>query len=64
MNDLTLERYHNDPRLRAELKAAAQRERARVLTRFLDQAAHALLGNRRDTLPSRAVHAAQPCEAC
>jgi hypothetical protein len=64
MNDLTLERYRNDARLRSELKAAAQRERARVLTRFLEQAAQALLGRRGDELPSRGVHAAQPCEAC
>lgn len=64
MNDLTLERYQNDPRLRAELKAAAQRERAVQLRRFLEQAAHALLGRRRDASPARGVNAAQPCEAC
>lgn len=64
MNDLTLERYQNDARLRAELKAAAQRERAVQLRRFLEQAAQALLGRRSKSLPSRGVNTARPCEAC
>ena len=64
MNDLTLERYRNDARLHAEIEAAARRERARHLNRFLEQAAQALLGRTRDVLPARGVNTAQPCEAC
>ncbi len=59
MQDLTLERYRNDSLVREEVKAAAQRERARVLKRFLEQAAQALLGDR-----SAAERAMRPCEAC
>ena len=58
MDNVTLDRYWNDPGVRAEIEAAARRERARVLKRFLDQAAQALLGD------SSAAHRAQPCEAC
>ena len=64
MNDLTLERYQNDARLRAELKASAQRERAVQVRRFLEQSAQALLGRRNKPLPSRGVDTAQPCGAC
>ncbi len=45
MEDLTLERYLNDAQLRGEIRALAERERARVLKRFLEQAAQALLGD-------------------
>ena len=58
MEDLTLDRYRNDAQLRADTKAAAQRERARVLRRFLEQAAQSLLGDR------SAAARVQPCEAC
>jgi len=64
MNDLTLERYQNNARLRMEIQAAARRERAWTVKRFLDQAAQVLLGHRRDALPARGAHTAQPCEAC
>jgi len=64
MEDLTIERYRNDARLRSEMQAAARRERAQTLKRFLEQAAQALLGQRRDALPARGVNTAQPCEAC
>jgi hypothetical protein len=46
MEDTTLESYRNNAALRREMKAAAKRERARVLRRFLEQAAQALLGDR------------------
>lgn len=58
MQDLTLDRYRNDARVRAEMKGAAQRERARVLQRFLEQAAQSLLGDR------GAAQRVHPCEAC
>jgi hypothetical protein len=58
MQDLTLEHYRNDAQLRTEMKGAAQRERARVLKRFLEQAAQSLLGDR------SAAARVQPCEAC
>lgn len=58
MQDLTLDRYRNDAQVRAEMKNAAQRERARVLKRFLEQAAQSLLGDR------SAAARVQPCEAC
>ena len=58
MQDLTLDRYRNDAQVRAEVKGAAQRERARVLKRFLEQAAQSLLGDR------SAAARVQPCEAC
>jgi hypothetical protein len=63
MEDLTLERYRNDSRLRSELKAAAQRERARVLKRFLQQAAQALLGDSAKAARAR-LERVQPCHAC
>jgi hypothetical protein len=58
MNKLSMERYLGDDRLRAEIEAAARRERARTLHRFLAQAAHALLGQR------RAAHAEKLKHAC
>jgi hypothetical protein len=58
MQDLTLDRYRNDAQVRAEVKSAAQRERARVLKRFLEQAAQSLLGDR------SAAARVQPCQAC
>ena len=42
MDDLTLERYMSDPKLRAELEAAARRERARMLKRFAERNAATL----------------------
>ena len=63
MENLTIERYRNDARLRSELKAAAQRERAQVLKRSLEQAAQALLGDSPRTARARIEHA-RPCEAC
>ena len=61
MDNLTLERYWNNPTVKAEIEAAARRERGRVLTRFLEQSAQALLGR-----GSRAQSAPRltPCEAC
>ena len=61
MDNVTLERYQHDATLRAELKAAAQRERARVLTRFLEQSAQALLGHGSN---ARRAPRMTPCEAC
>jgi hypothetical protein len=58
MQDLTLDRYRNDAQVRAEVKSAAQRERARALQRFLEQAAQSLLGDR------SAAARVHPCEAC
>ncbi len=52
MNHLTLERYTHDPALRREIEAAARRERARVLARFLAQSAAALLGRDRRRTPA------------
>lgn len=63
MENLTLERFRNDAQLRSEIKAAAQRERARVLKRFLEQAAQALLGDSPQAARAR-VDRAQPCQAC
>ena len=64
MEDLTLERYRNDALVRAEMKATAQRERARVLKRFLEQAAQALLGDRTVAERTQLVQRVRPCEAC
>jgi len=64
MEDLNLERYRNDARVRSDLKAAAQRERAVVLRRFLEQAAQALLGDRSSAERTHLVQRVQPCEAC
>ena len=61
MDNVTLERYQHDAALRAELKAAAQRERARVLKRFLEQSAQALLGH---CSSPRRTPRLTPCEAC
>ena len=61
MDNLTLEQYRQDGALRAELKAAAQRERARVLKRFLEQSAQALLGQGGK---ARLAPRMTPCEAC
>lgn len=58
MNDLTLERYLGDDRLRAEIEAAARRERARTVQRFLAQAAAALLGHRRAAPAAKLRHSA------
>jgi hypothetical protein len=58
MNNLTTERYLGDDRLRAEIEAAARRERARTVNRFLEQAAHALLGRRRAAPTAKLRHAA------
>jgi hypothetical protein len=60
MENLTTERFFADERLRAEVERAARRERARVMKRFLEQSAAALLG--RD---ERAARRAEPCpEPC
>jgi len=64
MNDITLERYYHDPALRLEIQAAARRERARHMERFLAQAAHALLGRDRAGTSARSVKPAQPCGVC
>lgn len=63
MQNLTLEQYRNDARLRGEIKDAARRERARVLKRFLEQAAQALLGDSPKSARAR-IERAQPCGAC
>lgn len=64
MENVTLNRYYSDASVRAELDAAARRERARMLKRFLEQAAHALLRDRKDTGRAPVLQRAQPCEAC
>jgi len=61
MDNVTLQQYQNDAALRAELKAAAQRERARALKRFLEQSAHALLGHGSN---ARRAPRMTPCQAC
>ena len=58
MNDLAFERDLSDAQLRRELDAAARRERATILKRFLAQSAEALLGQRH-TEPVE-----QLCAAC
>ena len=63
MEDLTLERFRSDAQVRSEMKAAAQRERAQVLKRFLEQAAQALLGDSPKTARTR-IDRVQPCHAC
>jgi hypothetical protein len=63
MEDLTLERYFTDAQLRSDMKAAAQRERARLLKRFLEQAAQALLGDSAKAARAR-VERVEPCAAC
>lgn len=64
MENLTYDRYLNDARLRADIKASAERERARAMRRFLEQAAQALLGNRSARERAQLVQRIQPCEAC
>ena len=64
MENLTYDRYLNDHRLRAEMKAAAGRERARAMNRFLRNAARALHGDRSESERERIVQQLQPCEAC
>ena len=61
MDNVTLERYWNDPTVKTEIESAARRERARMLTRFLAQSAQALLGSR---IPVQPAARLQPCEAC
>ena len=63
MENLTLERYRHDAQLRSEMNAAAKRERARVLKRFLEQAAQALLGDNAKAARAR-VQRVEPCPAC
>lgn len=63
MENLTLERYLNDAQLRGEIRALAERERARVLKRFLEQAARALLGDSTKAARAR-VERVEPCAAC
>lgn len=46
------------------MKATAQRERARVLKRFLEQAAQSLLGDRTVAERTQFVQRVRPCEAC
>ena len=64
MENLTLERYWNDPAVKAEIEAGARRERARMLTRFLEQSAQALLGRRAAAERAPLVQRLTPCEAC
>ena len=64
MENVTLERYWNDPTVKAEIEAAARRERGRMLTRFLEQSAQALLGRRNATERAHLVQRLAPCEAC
>ena len=63
MENLTLERYRQDAQLRSEMNAAAKRERARVLKRFLEQASQALLGDSAKAARAR-VQRVEPCPAC
>jgi hypothetical protein len=63
VENLTVERYYTDARLRTELKRAAERERARLLKRFLEQAAQALLGDSAKAARAR-VQRVEPCPAC
>ena len=58
MEKVTLERSWSDPIVLAQVEAAARRERAKVLKRFFEQAAQALLAKRAE------APRAQPCEAC
>ena len=61
---MNLERYWNDATVKAEIDAAARRERARALKRFLDQAAQALLGDGSSTKRAHRIDTWRPCEAC
>ena len=58
------ERYWNNPELRRDIDAAARRERAQVLKRFLDQAAQALLGGGAHAKRGHRIDTSRPCEAC
>lgn len=53
MNYLGFEQDAGDAKLRRELDAAARRERATILKRFLAQSAEALLGKRGGERPDR-----------
>jgi hypothetical protein len=64
MNDLTLERYRNDARLRSEIEAAARRERALYLKRFLEQVWRWRCSGAGETLPARGLNPAHPCDTC
>ena len=59
-----LQRYRNDPQVQREIDAAARRERAQVLKRFLDQAAQALLGGGTHVKRGHRIDTSRPCEAC
>ena len=59
-----LERYWDNPELQRDIDAAARRERAQVLKRFLDQAAHALLGHGTRAKRGHRIDTSRPCEAC
>lgn len=59
-----LQRNWNDPQLQRDIDAAARRERAQVLKRFLDQAAHALLGGGTRAKRGHRIDTSRPCEAC
>ena len=59
-----LERYWDNPELQRDIDAAARRERAQVLKRFLDQAAHALLGGGTRAKRGHRIDTSRPCEAC
>lgn len=63
MND-NLENYWNNPELRRDIDAAARRERAQVLKRFLEQAAQALLGPGTRAKRGHRIDTSRPCEAC
>ena len=64
MNHVDLERYWNDPELQRDIKAAARRERAQVLKRFLDNAAQALLGHGTSAKRGHRINTSRTCEAC
>ena len=64
MDNVTRERYWNDAGVKAEIEAAARRERARVLKRFLEQAAQTLLGDRGNTKRAHRIDTSRPCEVC
>ena len=59
-----LQRYWDDPQVQRDIDAAARRERAHVLKRFLDQAAQALLGGGTRAKRGPRIDTSRPCEAC
>jgi hypothetical protein len=59
-----LEQYWHNPEVRRDIDAAARRERAQVLKRFLDQAAQALLGGGTRANRGHRIDTSRPCEAC